>query len=115
MIVALTVSVSCDDDDDDNAGDDALLGTWMYSESDEEEDYYYSTSITFKSNDTGTIVYTETYDGMTESDTDSFTWSSNGNTLTLELFGEIETVTYSISGNKLTINGDGDTIVFTKQ
>jgi len=117
MIVALTVSVSCDDDDDagDITGDNALLGTWGYTESEEGEDYEYSAAVTFKSDATGTVVSTETYEGTTETYTDSFTWSSDGNELTIELDGEIETAAYSISGNKLTITWEYGTEVWTKQ
>jgi len=110
MFLALTLSVSCSDDNDKNDND--LVGTWEMSET--EDGYEYSVLITFKSDDSGTIVFSETFDGETESDSEIFTWGTEGNKLTLVIDGGTETATYSISGNTLTIKDESGDSVFTK-
>lgn len=111
MVLALTLSVSCSDDNEDN-NDSDLVGTWKMSES--EEGYEYSVLVTFKSDASGTIVSVETFDGETESDTENFTWGTDGNKLTLVIDGDQETATYSISGNTLTITNEYGDSIFTK-
>lgn len=101
MVLALTLSVSCSDDNDDMDNDDKLVGTWEMSEI--EDGYEYSVLVTFKSNGTGTSVYVETFDGETETDSEIFTWSTDGNKLTILIDEDEDTVTYSISGNTLTV------------
>ena len=113
MVLAITVSVSCsnnDSDDDVNA----LVGTWGFTEFDDGDEV--SLTATFKANFTGTIVVVVTFDGGSESENSSFTWSTEGNKLTIEGDGETDTSTYSISGDKLTITDeDGEKIVLTRQ
>jgi hypothetical protein len=122
MFVAVMVSVSCSKDDDDNfddnfgdnVGDNALVGTWGLIEL--EDGSTLTETATFNENLSGTLVSSSTFEGETESTYDSFTWSTNGNKLRLIFDGETEILTYSISGDKLTVTTDvGDTIVFTKQ
>ncbi|MDN3643007.1 lipocalin family protein [Lutimonas halocynthiae] len=110
MFLALTVSVSCSDDDDDINTD--LVGTWEMSES--EDGYEYSVLITFKDNGTGTIVAVETFDGEIDSDSEAFTWGTDGNKLTIVIDGGEETATYVILGNKLTITDGNGVSIFTK-
>lgn len=103
---------SCSSDSDDMAISD-LVGTWAASESD--AGISIDVTATFKADYSGSIVYVITFDGASETQTESFTWSTDGNQLTLTIGGEAETATYSISGDKLTISDvDGDT-VFTRQ
>ena len=94
IVLALTLSISCSDDDDDMDNDDKLIGTWEMSEV--EEDYEYNVLVTFKSNGAGTSVYVETFDGETETDSENFTWSTEGNKLTIMIDGDEETSIYSI-------------------
>lgn len=111
--MTLTLSVSCSDDNDDMDNDSALVGSWEMSET--EDGYDYSIVVTFRSNGTGTSSYVETYDGETDTDTENFTWFTDGNILTLTIDGDEELVTYSISGNNLSITNEyGDDSVFTK-
>ena len=63
---------------------------------------------------TGTIVAVETFDGETETESDTFTWGTDGNKLTLVIDGDEETTTYIILGNKLTITTETGISVFTK-
>lgn len=56
-----------------------------------------------------------TFDGFTKTESDDFTWSTDGNKLTINSDGNSDVSTYSISGNKLTINSDGVEMVLTKQ
>ena len=79
-----------------------------------EEGYEYSVLVTFKENGTGTIVAVETFDGETETESDTFTWGTDGNKLTLVIDGDEETTTYIILGNKLTITTETGISVFTK-
>ena len=82
--------------------------------SESEEGYEYSVLVTFKENGTGTIVAVETFDGESETDSDTFTWGTDGNKLTLVIEGDEETTTYVILGNKLTITTESGISVFTK-
>jgi hypothetical protein len=110
IFLALTVSVSCSDDDDDIDTD--LVGTWEMSES--EDGYEYSVLITFKDNGTGTIVAVETFDGEIDSESEAFTWGTDGNKLTIVIDGDEETATYVILGDKLTVTDGNGVSIFTK-
>lgn len=113
MIFAVTLSVSCSSDDDSASDSNALLGTWETTAS--EEGFEIEVDVTFKANNTGSSNVSTTFEGETFSESDSFTWSTNGNKLSIVSGGETDVVTYSISGNKLTITDDTDVSVFTKQ
>lgn len=117
FVFAATLSLSCNNDDDNssNPNDSALVGTWGATES--EEGMEFSVRVTFNANGIGTLVSEATFEGETFTDTDSFTWSTNGNKLTINISGEAsETGTYAISGNRLTITDtDGEVTVLTKQ
>ena len=113
MLVALTVSVSCSDDDDD-MGNNELVGTWELTES--EDGIAISIEATFKADFKGTIASTFTFGGASETDNSNFTWSTDGNKLTMVMDGDTEVLTYSVSGNKLTItDSDNDSTVLTRQ
>lgn len=113
MLVALTVSVSCSDDDDD-MGSNELVGTWGLTES--EDGIAISIAATFNANFKGTIASTFSFGGESETDNSNFTWSTEGNKLTMVMNGETDISTYSISGNKLTITDeDSDSFVLTRQ
>lgn len=103
MFVALSVSVSSCNDDDDDMGN-PIIGTWSLSESD--GDFEVGITATFKENGSGTLTATVTLFGETASETDSFTWSTDGDQLTMTMDGETEVSTYSISGDTLTITDD---------
>ena len=112
MVVAMMVSVSCNTDDGDDVN--ALVGTWGFTEFDDGDEI--SLTATFKANFTGTIVVVVTFDGGSESENSSFTWTTEGNKLTMTIDGDTEISTYSISGNKLTItDDDGEMVVLTRQ
>jgi hypothetical protein len=119
MVLAVTVSVSCsndddDDDFDDSNGDTALVGTWGLTES--EDGVTFTETVTFNENLSGTLVSSETFEGETVSEYQSFTWSTDGNKLRLIFDDETETLTYSISGDNLSVTtGDGENIGFTRQ
>ena len=103
MFVALSVSLtSCTDDDDDMGN--PILGTWSLSEA--EGEFEVGISATFKENGSGTLTATVSLFGETQSETDSFTWSTKGDQLTMTMDGETEVSTYSISGDTLTITDD---------
>lgn len=110
MAVAVMVSVSCSNDDDDDVN--PLVGSWGLTES--EQGYEYSLTVKFNANLTGTIGTVETFNGETETENESFTWSTDGNKLTLILDGNTDISTYSISGNKLTVTSNGDNTVLTR-
>lgn len=111
MFVALTAAVSCTDD----GGDDVnpIIGTWALSES--AEGIEISLEATFHENNNGTMVATVSFAGESASDSSSFTWSTNGDELTMTMEGETEVSTYFIVGNKLTITDDeGEVTVLTR-
>lgn len=100
MFIALSVSVtSCDDDGDDMGN--PIVGSWGLSE--EDSGIAVSLVATFEENGTGTLTASITISDQTQSESDSFTWSTDGDQLTLTIDGETEVSTYSISGNTLTI------------
>ena len=110
MVLAVTVFVSCSTDDDVNA----LVGTWGYTEMD--EDLEIKVTATFNANLSGEIDVVVAFNSGSETENSSFTWSTDGNKLTMVIDGDTETSTYSISGDKLTItDDDGETIVLTRQ
>ncbi len=112
------VSVSCNNDDDDNYndnyGDTALVGIWELIESG--DGFAISVTVTFNENLSGTLATSETFDGETEAEFQNFKWSTEGNKLRLKLDGDTEKLTYSISGDMLTVtDDDGETTVLTRQ
>ena len=111
MFFAVVLSVSCSGDDDSSSDTsaNALLGTWETI--DVQEGIEYDITITFNANNSGTTIMTSTFEGVTKTESDTFTWSTDGNKLTIN--GDVGT--YSISGNKLTLNSGGEVYVFTKQ
>lgn len=111
FIMIAMVSVSCKKDDDDDVN--PIVGTWEFTETLDGETI--SLEVTFKENLSGILLTEVIYDGQTFPESDNFTWSTNGNKLTIVMNGETDTSTYSISGNKLTISDGGDTFVFTKK
>lgn len=112
FIMIAMVSISCKKDDDDDIN--PIVGTWEVTETLDGDTI--SLEITFKENLSGILLTEVIYNGQTFSESDNFTWSTNGNKLTIVMNGETDTSTYSISGNKLTITDDGDdAVVFTKK
>lgn len=118
MIVALMSVTSCSDDDDDidnDYGDNALVGVWGLLEL-EGDGAAISVTATFNENLSGALTTSVTFDGDTEAEYESFTWSTDGNKLKLMFDGETEILTYSISGDTLTVtDGEGEVTVLTKQ
>lgn len=110
----LVLAVASCDSDDDGGFDNELYGTWEVSES--EEGMEIAISAQFNANETGEIATKLSLGGQVMSnETFDFTWSTEGNKLTMIIEGETEVSTYSISGNKLTITDDeGMTTVLTK-
>jgi len=114
MAIAVMVSVSCSNNDDDNDNDvNPLVGSWGVVES--ELGVELSMIITFNANLTGAFTATITFDGETETENESFEWSTSGNKLTLIIDGMTDISTYSISGNKLTITDEDGSTVLTRQ
>ena len=113
LVVAVLVSVSCSTDDGDD-GVNALVGTWGFTEFDDGDEI--NVTATFNENLSGKIDVVVVFNGGSETENSSFTWSTNGNKLTMVIDGNTETSTYSISGDKLTItDDDGETTVLTRQ
>jgi hypothetical protein len=110
LLLVSFAACSSDDDEMVDVGDTALVGTWAMSESGGGIDI--SLKATFNANYSGTIVSVITFEGTPETQTEDFTWSTSVNKLTLVIAGETEIVTYSISGDTLTITDqDGDTVL----
>lgn len=114
MILFLVMAVASCSDDDDSGFDNDLVGTWELTES--EDGIEFSILAKFNSNETGVISTSFTFGGETSPDESfDFTWSTDGNKLTMVIEGDTEVSTYSISGNRLTITDDeGDSTVLTK-
>ena len=102
MFIALSVSVSsCNDDDDDEIAGNPILGSWVLTEA--EAGFEVSLLATFKENGAGTLTATVSIGGESQTETDNFSWSTDGDQLTMTMNGETEVSTYSISGNTLSI------------
>jgi len=112
MFVAISVSLtSCTEDDDMG---NPIVGSWGLTEAD--GGFEVSLVATFEENGTGILAATITIQGESLTESDSFTWSTKGDQLTLTMDGETEVSTYSISGNTLTITDDeGDVTQLTRQ
>ena len=114
LMFTLVMAVASCDSDDDTGFDNELLGTWEVSESEEGKEI--GITAKFNSNETGEIATILSFGGQVMSnETMDFTWSTEGNKLTMVIEGDTEISTYSVSGNNLTItDSDGDSFVLTK-
>lgn len=104
--VSLVALGSCKKDDDG----DSLAGTsWKVSgtETWDGGSYTWSTTVSFTSASTGIIAYVDS--DVVDNYTENFTYTYTPPTVTATIDGE--TITGTINGNKLTIEGE----VLTKQ
>ena len=109
MVLTVSLTVACNNDDDEKSGgNSSLIGSWEITESFEGIDY--NITATFNENLSGTIVSVISLEGETQTETENFTWSTDGNKLTLIIDGDTEVNTYSISGDKLTLTSDDGTV-----
>lgn len=122
MILSVTVSVSCSNDyDDDNFNDNisnsanefdndnvsyrALVGTWEGAEL--EDDVRIIKTVTFNEDLSGWIVSSETFEGETVYESQSFTWSIDENKLIFTFEREeTEIFRYSVRGPELITFGN---------
>ena len=113
MFTLVMAVASCDSDDD--AGfENPLLGTWEASES--EIGMTVELTARFNSNETGEFITTLLIgDQVVTNENFDFTWSTDGDKLTMTMDGETDISTYSVSGDKLTItDSDGEVIVLKR-
>lgn len=114
MLVTVMSMASCSDDDDDEVGN-AIVGIWEGQNSEDEFEIF-DVTTTFNENGTGVSSVSLGFEEEAEFLSIDFTWSTSGNQLTVVMNGESETVTYTISGNKLSYTDeDGVLIVLTRQ
>ena len=118
MILSVTVSVSCSNDYDDDSFNDnisysvneydndnvsyrALVGTWEGGEF--EGDVGIIKIVTFNEDLSGWIVTSETFEGETVYESQSFIWSIDDDKLIFTFIKEeTEIFRYSVSGPELT-------------
>ncbi len=106
--------LSCSDDDDKdssslNTYEASLVGNWV-----EDSDYIQELfHIQLSSNKQGSSWATN--NGIAFGDVSYFTWSATASTITQNVNGVIETANYTLSGNKLSITFEGETITYIKQ
>ena len=113
MFTLVMAVASCNSDDD--AGfENELLGTWEASES--EIGMTVELTAKFNSNETGEFITTLLIgEQVVTNENFDFTWSTDGDKLTMIMDGETDISTYSVSDDKLTItDSDGEVIVLTK-
>lgn len=110
----LVMAVASCDSDDDTGFDNKLLGTWEVSAS--EDGMEIGIIAQFNANDTGELTTLLSFGGQVVSNESSdFSYSVDGNQLTMVMDGETDISTFSVSGDKLTItDSDGEAIVLTK-
>lgn len=114
MLVAVMSIVSCSDDDDDEVGN-ALVGSWERQFSEDELEIF-DITITFNENGRGVSSSSFGFEEEAELLSMDFTWSTSGNQLTTVTYGESLTMTYTISGNKLSFTDEDDVLtVFIRQ
>ena len=112
MVVAIMVAVSCNKDDDDNDVH-PLVGNWGLTVS--EDGYEMNVTVIFNADLTGsTAVIIELLGVEQEIENHSFTWSTDGDKLTMIIDGVTEISTYSILGDKLTVTIEDGTTVLTR-
>lgn len=112
LIFGLGVFNSCDKDDTEI--ENLIVGIWEISES--EDGYSFTLTITFNSDNTGTVMEEYVEDGSTERYTEDFTYSTNDNNLHITMDDETVELTYAISDNQLTINEEGEAaLVLTRK
>ena len=111
LFVALTATVSCSDDSADDVN--PIVGTWAITES--AEGIEISLEATFQENNKGTMMATVSFGGESASENSTFSWSTEGDQLTMTMDGETEVSTFVIVGNKLTItDSEGDITILTR-
>ena len=110
----LVFAVASCTSDDDGGMDNQLLGTWELSES--EDGMEVSITAKFNANDTGNMATLALFGGQAIIDQNlDFTYSVDGDQLTMVMDGESQVSTFSVSGKKLTIiDEEGDAFVLTK-
>ena len=114
LMFTLVMAVASCDSDDDAGFDNKLLGTWEVSAS--EDGMEIGIIAQFNANDTGELTTLLSFGGQVVSNESSdFSYSVDGNQLTMVMGGETDISTFSVSGDKLTItDSDGEAIVLTK-
>lgn len=114
LMFTLVMAVASCDSDDDAGFDNKLLGTWEVSAS--EDGMEIGIIAQFNANDTGELTTLLSFGGQVVSNESSdFSYSVDGNQLTMVIDGETDISTFSVSGDKLTItDSDGEAIVLTK-
>lgn len=114
LMFTLVFAVASCTSDDDGGMDNQLLGTWEVTEA--EDGMEVSIVAKFNANDTGTMATVATFGGEPFIDqTFDFTYSVDGDQLTMTMDGDTEISTYSVSGDRLTItDSEGDSFVLTK-
>jgi len=110
IMLAAVAFTSCNKDEESKSPE--LIGTWMFEEN--MDGILTSEAITFNSNNTGIFSISTTIDGIKETESIEFTYTSDGNMLDVNLDDEMLQITYSIASNRLTITEDGDVTTYTK-
>ena len=88
-------------------GDDkktGLVGKWDFVGAEGIETPF-DMVLYFYSNGTGRAVMNE---GTVSEEINSFTWSTSGNQLIITSEGDTETLTFTLNGNTLTLDSDGE-------
>lgn len=108
MVVLCVNFAACGDDDDDEKA--SIVGTWKAESSDDGYVEYF----TFNSDGTGKSW--EVSSNGTQGEAEGFTYKVSSNKLTFTWEdGEDYTSTFSLSGNRLTIKDNEDSVTFIKQ
>lgn len=114
LMFTLVFAVASCTSDDDGGMDNQLLGTWEVTEA--EDGMEVSIVAKFNANDTGTMATVASIGGEPFIDQSfDFTYSVDGDQLSMTMEGDTQISTYSVSGDRLTItDSEGDSFVLTK-
>jgi hypothetical protein len=114
---------ACNGDSSTESEQPTLVGTWNLTtlrvggvvvNPDEHNDV--PVKLTFSADGTGSVWISDY--GLLESSPEEFIWETQGNQLTVQFSGQTaETVSYSLSGNALTVDfwSSGDVGTYTRQ
>lgn len=113
VAIIATFSFSSCKSDKDEVSIHPIVGTWLYAYT--MEGLAFSDEMMFNADKSGVSTTTFEFQGVSEKETENFTWSTSGTKITIMAGGKSNTAEYSIVANKLTITAEGEVLIYTKK
>lgn len=109
LLVCPAILTSCSDDDDVESGE--IVGTWVGTDPWDKVSTQY---LHFESNNKGISVLIDRYDGKAYTSIQDFSWSVSGNTLAMNIDGESNRFTIeNVDSKSLTLSQGASNIKMT--